>query len=154
METTARRATRRLTATTTSTNPNPQRRTTNPLRIDVPRDADGGETMRKLHQGAMRSARGYRSSDDEELTDGLEDDEYGGYTGRSQFDGKTEYKSLKDAAMGYGKETTLGKDGVEHRVEDLPIKMAFEHLSSLAGMSQKVQDAINLLQVAVSAKDG
>ena len=103
-----------------------------------------GETMRKLHQGAMRSARGYRSSDDEELTDGLEDDEYGGYTARSQFDGKTEYKSLKDAAMGYGKETTLGKDGVEHRVEDLPIKMAFEHLSSLAGMSQKVQDAINL----------
>jgi hypothetical protein len=27
--------------------------------------------------------------------------------------------------------------------EDLPIRLAFEHLSSLAGMSQKVQDAIN-----------
>ena len=102
-----------------------------------------GETMRKLHRSSMRSARGYRSSEDE-LTDGLEDDEYGGYTARSAFDGKTEYRSLQDAALGYGKETMLGKDGMEHRVEDLPIKMAFEHLSSLAGMGEKVQDAINL----------
>ena len=52
----------------------------------------------------MRSAR--VPFDDEELTHGLEDDLHGGYTARSQFDGKTEYKSLKDAAMGYGKETT------------------------------------------------
>ena len=29
-------------------------------------------------------------------------------------------------------------------MEDLPIKMAFEHLSSLAGMSAKVQDAITM----------
>ena len=91
----------------------------------------------------LNAERGYCSSEDE-LTDGLEDDEYGGYTARSAFDGKTEYRSLQDAALGYGKETMLGKDGMEHRVEDLPIKMAFEHLSSLAGMGEKVQDAINL----------
>jgi hypothetical protein len=31
-----------------------------------------------------------------------------------------------------------GADGKKHRQEDLPIRLAFEHLSSLAGMSQKV----------------
>lgn len=107
-----------------------------------------GETMRKLHKGAMRSARGYRSSDDESLSDGLDrgetDSEYGGYTARSQFDGKTEFSKLSKAAISYGKETTLGADGDQHRMEDLPIKMAFEHLSSLAGMSAKVQDAITM----------
>ena len=107
-----------------------------------------GETMRALHKGAMRSARGYRSSDDEDLSDGLDredtDSEYGGYTARSQFDGKTEFSKLSKAAISYGKETTLGADGDRHRMEDLPIKMAFEHLSSLAGMSAKVQDAITM----------
>jgi hypothetical protein len=107
-----------------------------------------GETMRKLHRGAMRGARGYRSSDDEDLSDGLdpdaEDEEHGGYTARSQFDGKTEFAKLKSATISYGKETALGKDGGEHRMEDLPIKMAFEHLSSLAGMSAKVQNAIQM----------
>ena len=107
-----------------------------------------GETMRALHKGAMRSARGYRSSDDEDLSDGLDrgdtDSEYGGYTARSQFDGKTEFSKLSKAAISYGKETTLGADGDQHRMEDLPIKMAFEHLSSLAGMSAKVQDAITM----------
>ena len=107
-----------------------------------------GETMRKLHKGAIRGARGYRSSDGSDVSDGLdrgdsEDSEYGGYTERSQFDGKTEYNKLTRAAVNYGKDTTLGKDGVEHKLEDLPIKMAFEHLSSLAGMSAKVQDAID-----------
>ena len=38
---------------------------------------------------------------------------------------------------------TDGPDGKKHRQEDLPIRLAFEHLSSLSGMSQKVQDAIN-----------
>lgn len=39
--------------------------------------------------------------------------------------------------------STEGADGIKHRQEDLPIRLAFEHLSSLSGMSQKVQDAIN-----------
>ena len=107
-----------------------------------------GETMRALHKGAMRSARGYQTSDDEDLSDGLDhvdtDSKYGGYTARSHFDGKTEFSKLSKAAISYGKETTLGADGDQHRMEDLPVKMAFEHLSSLAGMSAKVQDAITM----------
>tara|TARA_B110000503_G_scaffold78035_1_gene120030 strand:+ start:2372 stop:4594 length:2223 start_codon:yes stop_codon:yes gene_type:complete len=121
-----------------------------------------GETMRKLHKGATRSARGYRSSDGSDVSDGLDrnsenDSEYGGYTERSQFDGKTEYNKLTAAAVNYGKDTSLGKDGMAHKHEDLPIKMAFEHLSSLAGMSAKVQDAIaksrNLFQRRMQRMD-
>lgn len=60
----------------------------------------------------------------------------------SGFDGKTEYRSLANEVAGYATKME-GPDGVKHRQEDLPIRLAFEHLSSLSGMSQKVQDAIN-----------
>jgi len=84
----------------------------------------------------------HRSSDEESLTDGLEKQrQQEGLPAR--FDGRSEYKSLVNEVQAYG-ETHRGMDGKIHRNEDLPVRMAFEHLNSLSGMTNKVQDAIDL----------
>ena len=111
------------------------------------------EDHRRARRRGQRAAdsrrsthRSRRASDTESLSDGFSVDgrNDGGNTNRiyGSFDGKTEYKVLAQEMVGYG-HAMDGSDGKKHRQEDLPIRLAFEHLSSLSGMSQKVQDAIN-----------
>ena len=112
-----------------------------------------GETRKNSSRRGYEASSTYRSrreSDSESLSDGLSTGRpnRGGGDGsttnriHSGFDGKIEYKTLANEVVGYANKME-GPDGKKHRQEDLPIRLAFEHLSSLSGMSQKVQDAIN-----------
>ena len=96
----------------------------------------------KLSKAARDPYRFVRDSDDESISSGR--DRRGGEPWRTKMDGKTEYNTLANEVRNYSMHRPPGPDGRAHRMEDLPVKLAFEHLSSLAGMSEKVQNAINL----------
>ena len=96
----------------------------------------------KLSKAARDPYRFVRDSDDESISSGR--DRRGGEPWRTKVDGKTEYNTLANEVRNYSMHRPPGPDGRAHRMEDLPVKLAFEHLSSLAGMSEKVQNAINL----------
>ena len=110
-------------------------------------DSDDDALSRRRRKNKSRKAardphRFIRDSDDESISSGR--DRKGGEPWRTKMDGKTEYNTLANEVRNYSMHRPPGPDGRAHRMEDLPVKLAFEHLSSLAGMSEKVQNAINL----------